>query len=82
MHTQKHVNFFAPVLICLVFGVAIVAMFPVVFQPTVASRTITYEECVKMTGSRVQQTYPPICVTKEGKSYTKDLPRIKMPVGQ
>jgi len=82
MHTNKHANFFAPILICLVFGAAIVAMFPLVFQLSSVSPTVDYEDCEKMTGSSIQYSYPPVCVTKDGKTYTKNLPKIKMPEGQ
>jgi hypothetical protein len=82
-HTHKHANFFAPVLICLVFGSAIVMMFPVIFASSSnVVRAMNFDDCAKLSDSRIQESYPPVCVTKSGKSFTKDLPKIKMPEGQ
>lgn len=30
-----------------------------------------YDECIKATGSRILETYPQICVTKDGKQFTQ-----------
>jgi hypothetical protein len=80
--THKHANFFAPILICLVFGSAIVLMFPFFFQSQSSAKVMSYEDCSKLKNSTVQETYPPVCITKSGKSYVKNLPKIKMPEGQ
>ncbi len=36
------------------------------------NRITTYDECTKASGSKIQETYPQICVTKDGKHFTQD----------
>lgn len=80
---HKHMPMFAPVFICLVFGVAIVGIFAFVFpQNLPTARAMTFDDCLKAKDSRVLEKYPPVCISADGKQYTKDLPKVKMPQGQ
>ena len=39
----------------------------------------SFNDCVRMRGSVTRESYPPVCVTKEGNEFTKDVPPIKWP---
>lgn len=42
-------------------------------QQKKATEITSYDECVKSEGSRVQESYPPVCVTKDLKHFTQSL---------
>ncbi len=79
--TGESTKMFAPILIGIVFGLAILGSFPI-FMPSslrtsnAMSREITYEDCVAMPNSYIMENYPPTCVTAKGVSYTKSLPAV------
>lgn len=42
------------------------------YQEFVSGPTVTtYEECIRAKGSRVQESFPPTCVTRDGKRFTQ-----------
>jgi hypothetical protein len=61
-----------PVIVCVILGVCVLIGY-LVFRMRGQS-VATYEECVKVQGSRIQESYPPACVTPDGKRFTEPLP--------
>ena len=54
----------APVFICLAFGLAAISAFAALFPiGSGIVRAMTYEECTRLKDSRIQESYPPVCVT-------------------
>jgi hypothetical protein len=39
-------------------------------EPLAPSDVKTYAQCEQLPGSRIEQTYPQVCVTTDGKSFT------------
>jgi len=64
----------AHVIIIVALAVALIAALGVLFWQNVINKksaeAATYAECVKASGSKIQTTYPEICVTAGGKSFT------------
>jgi hypothetical protein len=78
--TSAHIKMFAPIYIGVVFGLAILGSFPV-FMPSrlpvsnAMARVMTFEDCTRMPGSYLIESYPPTCVTSNGLRFTRKLPR-------
>ena len=56
----------------LLFGAATFYVYRYILpgaQPAVA----TFEACTKATGSKIQESYPPVCVTRDGNRFTQPL---------
>ncbi|GEM_PF-2409061 len=72
---RRTVSGSAHVLIIGVVAVALIAVLGYVFWSNVVNKKVvaeaaSYAECVKATGSKIQTTYPEVCVTAGGKSFT------------
>lgn len=77
---NKHATLFAPIAICLVFGFAILALFPAVLGITTPkAQAMTYADCLKAKGSFVLEIYPPTCVAPDSKKYSMNVPPVQMP---
>ncbi len=55
-----------------IFGILIGTGGILGYQEFLSSPSIsTYEECVKVRGSSIQESFPPTCVTRDGKRFTQ-----------
>jgi len=77
---------FSPILIGVVFSLAGSAFFSYLFVVKPYSGAVqiqpkTYEQCMQVKGSYVSNTftYPPTCITSDGRQFKKDLPVVQMP---
>ena len=66
--------------ILLLIAVVVTGLILLLFFTNVISMTrftqpmiTTYEECVMMAGSRVQESYPAVCVTADGDQFVQPL---------
>ncbi len=89
---NNHVRLFAVVGVGIAFSLAIVGfskLYP--FRHSVAGLSDrkdirvwarNYEECQKLKGSITMESYPPVCVTKDGTEFAKNVPPIRWPEEQ
>lgn len=73
----KSSKFAGPLLILLLIGLLFGAYYFVVNmgkKPAQGDKTIsTFEECISSTGSRIQESYPRVCVTSDGKRFVEKI---------
>lgn len=53
------------VIVVLLIGTAFLAK-----SMSDSGHVLTYEDCTKQSGSRIQESYPEVCVSKDGKRFT------------
>ena len=79
---NKHLQILGLVIIGVVFYFAGLGFFTFVFkQPSQPNNGVsqfpmytepkTYEECAKLSGSKILEMYPPVCVTTSGQRFTQ-----------
>lgn len=81
---HEHAKMFAPILIGIAASLAILGSFPVFFPKTLPIsnamvKTMTYEDCLRLTDSLEVADYPPACVSASGRWYYKKLPKVWYP---
>lgn len=56
----------------LILGVAFIALILVVLiRPNLSdAKVVSYAECAKKPGSKIQESYPRVCVTEDGQRFT------------
>ncbi len=76
----KKTNTLMWIVIGLIIIIVIIAGIVTFFQNQNSQTTITsFEECIASKGSMVQETYPPVCKTKDGLSFVANVPPVEEP---
>ena len=70
---NQHPGIYLTALMLAVVAVAyIVIMSPILHQPIAVS---SYDECISLPDSVIQEKYPAVCVTSDGQQFTQPIPQ-------